>query len=106
MKIKITKGGLYGAEGEIPVGTELTVKEEPKAWAGRYEVVSGGKTAVTNPANGAQPSPERLALEARCKELGITVHPQAKDETLAGKIAEAEAKAKADAEAKAKKAAE
>ncbi|HYE46227.1 MAG TPA: hypothetical protein VEA44_10695 [Caulobacter sp.] len=55
MKIQITAGGIYNAKGEeIPVGTELTVKGEPTAWAGRYTVVSGGKsegkTAVTNPA--------------------------------------------------------
>lgn len=66
MKIEITAGGIYGANGkEIAVGTELTVKEEPKAWAGRYRVVGGakqadgdeagktgkgGKTAVVNPA--------------------------------------------------------
>lgn len=54
MKIKITAGGIYGADGaEIPIGTEFTVKEEPTAWAGRYEVTSGlteGKTALINPA--------------------------------------------------------
>lgn len=54
MKIKITAGGIYGGDGiEIPLGTEFTVKEEPTAWAGRYEVTTGlteGKTAVTNPA--------------------------------------------------------
>ena len=42
MRIKITKGGIFGQKGEIPIGTELTVKEEPAGWAGRYEVVSGG----------------------------------------------------------------
>lgn len=51
-RIKITAGGIYGGDGkEIPIGTEVTVKEEPTAWAGRYEVISGdgaGKTAVTN----------------------------------------------------------
>lgn len=53
VRIKITKGGIFGANGEISVGTEIDVKEEPKGWAGRYEVISGGgkgKTAVTNPA--------------------------------------------------------
>lgn len=40
MRIKITKGGIYGLDAEIPVGTELTVKEEPKAWHGRYIVLS------------------------------------------------------------------
>jgi hypothetical protein len=58
MKIKITKPGIYGAAGEIAVGTELDVKDEPKGWAGRYEVISGGssdgKTAVLNPAEGGE----------------------------------------------------
>lgn len=54
MKIRITGGGIHGADGEIPIGTELTLKEEPTAWAGRYEII--GKDApkdaapVTNPA--------------------------------------------------------
>lgn len=51
-RIKITAGGIYGGDGkEVPIGTEVTVTEEPTAWAGRYEVISGdgaGKTAVTN----------------------------------------------------------
>lgn len=52
MKIRITKPGIFAAAGEIKVGTVMDVKDEPKGWAGRYEVVSGGKgkTAVTNPA--------------------------------------------------------
>lgn len=66
MKIKITKGGIYGAEGEIAIGTTLTVKEEPTGWAGRYEVISGGtegKTAVTNPAKGGTPEEAKTAAE-------------------------------------------
>lgn len=54
MKIEITAGGIYGAEGkEVPIGTVLDVAEEPKGWAGRYRVVSDGKgkAAVTNPAD-------------------------------------------------------
>ena len=51
MKIRITAGGIFGADGETPVGTELTVKDEPKGWDGRYEVIGEdeGKKAVTNP---------------------------------------------------------
>jgi hypothetical protein len=52
MKIEITAGGIYGKDGEVPIGTVMDVKDEPKAWAGRYRVVSGGgkdKVAVTNP---------------------------------------------------------
>ena len=55
MKIEITAGGIFGADGEIPVGTIVDVKSEPKGWTGRYRVVSGGskegKTAVANPAS-------------------------------------------------------
>lgn len=56
MKIEITAGGIFGAKGEIPIGTIVEVKAEPKGWHGRYRVVSGGdakaKEAVTNPAKG------------------------------------------------------
>jgi hypothetical protein len=54
MRVKITKPGIFNAKGEeLAVGTELDVKSEPTAWAGRYETISGGgkgKVAVTNPA--------------------------------------------------------
>lgn len=54
MKIEITGRGIFGAKGEIPIGTEIEVKDEPKGWAGRYRVISGdkakGKEAITNPA--------------------------------------------------------
>lgn len=51
MKIRITAGGIYGSDGEIPVGAELTVAHEPKGWAGRYEVIGkdDDKEPVTNP---------------------------------------------------------
>jgi len=53
MKIRITASGIYGANGEIPIGTELEVQAAPKGWAGRYEVVgkAPAKDAepVTNP---------------------------------------------------------
>ncbi|MEM7675138.1 MAG: hypothetical protein AAF449_03945 [Myxococcota bacterium] len=53
MRVRITKSGIFGRSGAVPVGTEFTVKEEPKGWLGRYEVVRGagsteGKVAVTN----------------------------------------------------------
>ena len=54
----LSSTGIYGADGvEMPVGHEMEVKEEPKGWAGRYDVLSGGetkgKTAVINPAPSA-----------------------------------------------------
>lgn len=53
MRIKITKGGIFGAKGEIEIGTEIDLDQEPTGWAGRYEVISSGgkgKTLVANPA--------------------------------------------------------
>ena len=54
MRVKITSRGLYGRNGEVPVGTEIDVADEPKALAGRYEVLATeqAKVAVTNPASG------------------------------------------------------
>lgn len=55
VKIQITAGGIYGADGELPIGHEMDLESEPTAWAGRYVVLSdtkgekGGKTPVTNP---------------------------------------------------------
>lgn len=53
MKIEITGRGIFGASGEVPVGTTLDVKSEPTGWAGRYRVISGGdakgKETITNP---------------------------------------------------------
>ncbi|MBZ3690994.1 hypothetical protein [Phyllobacterium calauticae] len=66
MDIIITKGGIFGKDGEIAVGTELTVANEPTGWAGRYEIISGGKegkTAVTNPGSGQSGDTPRTALE-------------------------------------------
>ena len=53
MKIEITGKGIFGLKGEVPIGTIIDVKEEPKGLVGRYRVVSGGdakgKEAITNP---------------------------------------------------------
>lgn len=69
MKIRITSGGIFGAKGEIPVGTEITVKKEPTEWAGRYTVLDGdakGKTAIVNPDNS-----EYDDLKKQADELGL-----------------------------------
>lgn len=58
MKIEITAKGIYGAGGEIAVGTVLEVKEEPKGWEGRYRKVTDsqdGKEPLTNPATFTAP---------------------------------------------------
>lgn len=54
MKIRITKPGIFGADGAIEIGTEITLSGEPPVgWAGKYEVVQAPTKAdakpVTNP---------------------------------------------------------
>lgn len=76
MRIKITKGGIFGANGEIPVGTELDVADWPETkedgsdngahpWAGRFETISGsrkGKVTVANEPPVVVTPAEALAL--------------------------------------------
>lgn len=51
MRIRVSKPGIYGNDGEIPVGTEFTVKEAPIAWGDRYDVIgdTGDKEFFVNP---------------------------------------------------------
>jgi hypothetical protein len=70
VRVKITQPGIYASTGkEIAVGTELTLKKEPKAWAGRYEVISSSgsdKEAVTGEATSQFKAP----FEAKDKGTG------------------------------------
>ena len=90
MRIKITGRGIYGNDSELPVGTELEVSEEPTAWAGRYEVISGAPkaeaVAITNPA-----SDDGLDdLRAEYEELtGGSADKRWKEDTLRDKIKDA-----------------
>lgn len=65
----LSSTGIYGADGkEMEVGHVLTLKEEPKGWVGRYDILDGdsagedkakdkggAKTAVINPAEAKAP---------------------------------------------------
>jgi hypothetical protein len=61
MRIQITAGGIYGSQGEIPVGTKLEVSSVPDGWAGRY--VDLDKQGDEPVADGTD------ALKARVTEL-------------------------------------
>lgn len=39
MRIQITAGGIFGADGELPIGTRLDVAERPVGWDGRFIVL-------------------------------------------------------------------
>lgn len=57
--------GIYGADGkQIPVGTELTLKEEPKGWAGRYRVLGDTKGKIATTAAEAPVGPFTVAAGA------------------------------------------
>lgn len=69
MRIKVTKGGLYGANGEIPVGTTATVKDIPESWkhfvtvleddpSEDHEAITGEETEVTEPSSDEDEQPE------------------------------------------------
>lgn len=53
MKIRIIAGGIYGANGELPIGMEFTISGDiPPGWAGRVEVIEDAPAAgvpITNP---------------------------------------------------------
>lgn len=57
MRIRITKPGIYGGSGEVPVGAEFNVRGDvPSAWSGRYEIVTD------------DPKPEAVAVVADVPE--------------------------------------
>ena len=55
MKIRITGPGIFGGEGELPIGTEFDVNGPLfDGWAGKYEILQDKPAkdakAVINPA--------------------------------------------------------
>jgi hypothetical protein len=64
MKIRITAGGIYGRDGEVPVGAEFDIADEPPAgWAGRYEIVSGNPAPNAVPIANDEPEPAPHPLD-------------------------------------------
>lgn len=101
MRIKITKGGIFGGKGEVPIGEEFTVKEAPAGWAGRYEVISGGdskaaKTPVINPAPAGETKTVSevlgladanfMAFKSAAKKILGDATPGSKDEIIAALV--------------------
>lgn len=99
MKLEITQKGAFGPDGEHEVGETITVKGDkiPGYLISKCRPV--GRVAVTNPKDDAAPgggkSPEREALEAKAKELGVKSAHLFGDEKLAQAVADAEAEAEA-----------
>ena len=56
MRIRIIAGGIFGADGEVQIGTEFDVGIVPEGWARKVEVIKDDpapeSVAVTNPAKG------------------------------------------------------
>ena len=53
MKLRIVAGGIFGAEGEYPVGYEFEAAYLPEGWAGKVIVIEDEPKpkakAITNP---------------------------------------------------------
>ncbi|WP_435170819.1 HeH/LEM domain-containing protein [Falsirhodobacter sp. 1013] len=82
MRIRITKPGIYGSTGEVAVGTEFDVKEEPTGWAGRYDVIGAGEGGEPV-LNG--PDLDKLTVEelkAMLTDKGVTIPEGAKKADL------------------------
>ena len=44
MKIRVTERGIYGKDGELPLGTEIEFEDKddiPRAWRKRYAIIDG-----------------------------------------------------------------
>ena len=58
MRIRIIAGGIFGNDGEYPIGTELEAAEVPLGWKSKVEVIkadpSPDAVAVTNPKRAAK----------------------------------------------------
>ncbi|MGA0540722.1 hypothetical protein [Neotabrizicola sp. VNH66] len=92
-KIEIISGGIYGANGEYPIGTELEVAAVPDGWASKVRIVkakaAADAKAVTNPAK----SNKRIGLEKQAAALSITFGDDTSDEDLLAAIKTAKGKA-------------
>lgn len=59
--IRITQRGVYRGDGMVPVGTEITLDQEPTAWTNKYVVVNSAKPKtleVSTPAPTPEPEQE------------------------------------------------
>lgn len=125
-KIRIIAGGIFGAKGEVPIGTEFEVKGDlPSGWAGRFVELGNddGKTLQIGTGDASIASndlarllhehglyeTENVTLKAQVEKLTAELAAHSKPAPLpspplagdAAADAEAEAKAKAEAEAEA-----
>jgi|TARA_R100000093_G_scaffold64878_1_gene35837 hypothetical protein len=104
MRIEITGRGIYGRDGEIPIGTQVDLKSEPLGWRGRYKIVTDDPKSdaqpITNPAR--ETDEDRSAVDEDLDEItalrdryealtGGSADKRWKENTLRDKIAEAEA---------------
>lgn len=66
MKIRIIARGIHGANGPIPIGTELTMHQEPVWWGRhRYEVITPEASPKAVPVQNVAPDIEALQEVAR-----------------------------------------
>ena len=82
-------GPAYGNEGDVPAAVAEQITNLG-AWESG-ESPAGEPTARSDQPGGSPSQPDRDALEARAKELGVSFRSNISDETLAERVREAEA---------------
>lgn len=87
MKIRVIAGGIFGASGEIPVGTEVEIAGEiPESWAKKVAVIADEPAAEAVPVTNPAKTKKREGLEKQAGDLGIGFNDAATDDELIAAI--------------------
>lgn len=87
MKIEITKPGIFGADGAIEVGTEITLSGKPPAgWAGKYRVTEAAAEDGAEPVRNPTKSKKRAGLEKQATDAEVEFTDDTTDDELAAAI--------------------
>lgn len=87
MKIEITKPGIFGADGAIPVGTEITIKGAPPVgWAGKYRITEAAAADDAEPVTNPAKTKKRAGLEKQATDAGVEFTDDTTDDDLTAAI--------------------
>ena len=62
MRIRIIAGGIFGNDGEYPIGTELEAAEVPLGWKSKVEVIKSDPSPDAVEVIKSDPSPDAVAV--------------------------------------------
>lgn len=85
-KIEIIAGGIWGGDGEVPVGSVHDVASVPDGWAEKVRVLTDDAPADAVPLT--NDDADRAAIIADLEALGAKVDKRKSTDTLAAELAE------------------